>query len=531
MGRMNEGGASGCELVARLFEEQTGGRILSADEFEIIERHVAECAECGLERRAVAAMRIDGPVELPRYIEDDIARRRWLDDAVAAAAVTKPRTGTARRRAALLGAVAAAAACAAVVVTATVGRLAEDTRSPVPASTASRDSATAEIAAPSAPAPSSGAVLLGTEIGLEPGRAIARGDTLVASEGALAIALDSGIKLLLLPGARVRIPSLDEGAVEVRVDAGDVVAAVEPKRSGPPFSVTTASGSVGVVGTVFEVGVADGTTRVGVLRGEVSLRANGRTPRALGVGETSRLDGGGRRPLEESESRRLDQSLRMLDLLSDSESASAVDIQSLPTGAQVSLDGVLLGSTPVAALVRSGHRTVELTADGRAPVRELVELARSERLSRVFELGQLPPKAGAASRAAAKAGASEMLARAQELRAAREWGAAAEAYEELISIHPKSTEARTSLVSLGELRLVRLGAPEKALECYASYLETPAQGALAPEALYGKARALRALGREDDERDALEAFIGSYPNAFAAPQAAARLTELEGGKK
>jgi TolA-binding protein len=361
---------------------------------------------------------------------------------------------------------------------------------------------------------------------LQPGRRVAAGDVIDAEGGAVAIALDSGIKLLLLPGARVRIPALDSRAVEARVEAGAVLAAVEPKRRGPPFSVTTADGSVGVVGTVFEVSFVDDVTRVGVLRGEVSLRANGAAPCALGVGETSDLAGLDRQPLAGPESRTLDQGLRMLDLLSDTELASAVDIQSLPNGAQVSIDGIVLGTTPIAALVRSGHRTVELTAEGRAPVRELVELARGERLSRVFELGRISQRSRAERLPAAMANASAMLAQAQSLRASRDWTAAADAYEDLIAAYPTSTEARTSLISLGELRLVRLHAPAKALECYARYLETPSKGALTEEALYGRARALRALGREDDEAAALRSFLEAYPNAFAAPQAALRLEEL-----
>jgi len=535
MGRMSDGGVSGCAVVAGLFDDLTGGRTLTEEEHELIERHVAECAECRLERRAIAAMRIDGAAELPRYVPDDIARRRWLDDVVARAEVASPRTAPWRRRAILFGSIAAAAACAAIVVASLVDRPADGAR-PVAPALAARSAPEPVPLAASAPSPAPGAVLLGAEAGpagpgLEPGRRIAAGDEIGAAGGAVAISLDSGIKLLLLPGARVRIPALDAGGVEVRVEKGRAVAAVEPKRSGPPFSVTTAAGSVGVVGTVFEVGVVDGATRVGVLRGEVSLRASGGAASKLGVGETSDIAGGERRALSETESQRLEQGLRVLDLLSDTEHASALDIQSLPTGAQVSIDGVVLGATPIAALVRSGHRTVELTAEGRAPVRELVELARGERLSRVFELGQISQRVGAGRSPVPAASASEMLAKAQGLRASREWAAAADAYEELIASHPASTEARTSLISLGELRLARLKAPAKALECYARYLETASRGALAEEAMYGRARALRALGRADGEIAALRAFLDAYPNTLAAPQAAARLTELEGGKK
>jgi TolA-binding protein len=122
-----------------------------------------------------------------------------------------------------------------------------------------------------------------------------------------------------------------------------------------------------------------------------------------------------------------------------------------------------------------------------------------------------------------------MLAEAQALRASREWAAAAAAYERLIASYPASGEARTSLISLGELRLARLGMPAGALDSYSRYLAGSPKGALAEEALYGKARALRALDRRRDEIAALRAFLASYPNALAAAQAQARLGELEGG--
>ena len=74
MGRMIDGGESGCAIVAALFDDQTAGRLLTADELELVASHVDECDRCRLEQRAIAAMRIEGAAELPRYIPDDIAR-------------------------------------------------------------------------------------------------------------------------------------------------------------------------------------------------------------------------------------------------------------------------------------------------------------------------------------------------------------------------------------------------------------------------------------------------------------------------
>jgi hypothetical protein len=42
-------------------------------------------------------------------------------------------------------------------------------------------------------------------------------------------------------------------------------------------------------------------------------------------------------------------------------------------------------------------------------------------------------------------------------------------------------------------------------------------GPLAEEASFGRIRALRALGREDDVRAAVSAFLATYPDSALAP--------------
>jgi TolA-binding protein len=85
------------------------------------------------------------------------------------------------------------------------------------------------------------------------------------------------------------------------------------------------------------------------------------------------------------------------------------------------------------------------------------------------------------------------------------------------------TEAHVSHVSLGRLLLER-GLWADAVPQLDAYLATG--GTLAPEALYGKARALDALGRRDDGAAAWRELARRYPDSVYADQAEQRLGAL-----
>jgi TolA-binding protein len=98
-------------------------------------------------------------------------------------------------------------------------------------------------------------------------------------------------------------------------------------------------------------------------------------------------------------------------------------------------------------------------------------------------------------------------------------------YDELERRFPSSDEARTSHVSLGRLLLDR-GLWGEALPQLDEYLAANPAGTLAPEALFGKARALDALGRRDDARRAWARLLASSPDGVYAAQARQRLDAL-----
>ncbi|AUX20880.1 uncharacterized protein SOCEGT47_013560 [Sorangium cellulosum] len=132
------------------------------------------------------------------------------------------------------------------------------------------------------------------------------------------------------------------------------------------------------------------------------------------------------------------------------------------------------------------------------------------------------------SAAAASAVTAEQLFR--EANDARRAGSARRAialYRALQQGFAASPEATLSLVSLGSL-LLDTGAPAAALAQFDRYLAAAGSRALAVEALYGRGRALRALGRSGDEAQTWRRLLREHPSSPYAEHARRRLTELGG---
>ena len=121
--------------------------------------------------------------------------------------------------------------------------------------------------------------------------------------------------------------------------------------------------------------------------------------------------------------------------------------------------------------------------------------------------------------------ADELLERARTLFAAGKTTAAVSAYRELLARYPQSVEGRVALVSLGRIELQR-GQAARAIGYFDRYLSESA-GPLRQEARYGRIRALRELGRTDQERRSIEAFLADHPQGIYSPRLRRRLAELD----
>lgn len=95
-------------------------------------------------------------------------------------------------------------------------------------------------------------------------------------------------------------------------------------------------------------------------------------------------------------------------------------------------------------------------------------------------------------------------------------------YSELLKRFPGAAEADSAEIALGMLSL-QAGAPAQGLLHFERYLSERPGGQLAVEALWGKTRALAALGREDEARRDLLVLVNRYPRSTYAPAARAKL--------
>ncbi len=117
-----------------------------------------------------------------------------------------------------------------------------------------------------------------------------------------------------------------------------------------------------------------------------------------------------------------------------------------------------------------------------------------------------------------------LLRRAGDAQRSGERQTALGLYRQLQRDYPTTPEAVLATVPLGRLLLDR--SPRAALAEFDSYLRALPSGALVPEALYGRARALGALGEAAPERQTWEQLIGRFPDSAYVPVGRRRLAEL-----
>jgi TolA-binding protein len=99
-------------------------------------------------------------------------------------------------------------------------------------------------------------------------------------------------------------------------------------------------------------------------------------------------------------------------------------------------------------------------------------------------------------------------------------------FRRLQQAFPRSAEAHLSNVALGGA-LLESAAPREALLQFNRYLTASGAKNLAAEALYGRARALHAVGNRSEERAAWEQLQAEYPQSPYSATATRRLHSLE----
>jgi len=353
---------------------------------------------------------------------------------------------------------------------------------------------------------------------------LATGARVTTAEGRACLTVDPGIDVCLGPESEVLLESLDEAAVRVRVQRGTAVAALSPRVHGHRFSLLAGDVVATARGTVFAVDLepAGAPARVTVVEGKVAVRRGAGSETEVGAHSSLSVgDGAVGAPAAVGRT----EEARLHSLLSPRELWQGNNLGVLEIGQATEGDRVLIDEhgpfeLPLSLFVSTGRHRVALRGaerDGELGANVDVEAGAARRLS-VAELG--------GPRASAALTAKDLLVQARKKLSAGDPRGALTLYRELRRAHPRSSEATTVLVTLGKLEL-DLGAPERALPAFDTYLERG--GPLVPEALSGRVRALRALGRADEERRAIEQYLARFPTGFEAPSLKKRLATLSSG--
>lgn len=142
---------------------------------------------------------------------------------------------------------------------------------------------------------------------------------------------------------------------------------------------------------------------------------------------------------------------------------------------------------------------------------------------RVLPSRPVPPAASEAPQV--ERSASDWLRIARQALRDHQWSSAASAYLALLAAAPGSAEAHTSLVSLANLEIDRLGEPMSGLAHAQQYLSTGG-GPLASEAWLAQIRAYRKMGRSELEATSIDTFLSRFPGAMESADLRRRRAEL-----
>jgi ferric-dicitrate binding protein FerR (iron transport regulator) len=296
---------------------------------------------------------------------------------------------------------------------------------------------------------------------------------------------------------------------------GRVVVSLAPQAPGTSFGVATPAGTVTAVGTIFSVEIlANGDTVARCERGEVVVQATGSSAQQrLLAGEQLRI--GDPRPVAALTIHDRKRDLALLTYREDRPS----------------------GRGEKSAEVAEREERSSARNEKAEPSRGLGESARSVNdapraadpaPNMVAPVATPAPAATPTARAAepgARAPVRDLLGRARALRSQGSFREAADAYRAAYQSDPHGAEGRTALVALGGLLLSELNDPAGALAAFDGYLSEQ-KGGLAQEAEFGRIRALRALGRYDSEKAAIQSFLVAHPEGPDAQVLRRRLESM-----
>jgi TolA-binding protein len=280
--------------------------------------------------------------------------------------------------------------------------------------------------------------------------------------------------------AIVNLQVLSGPLTRIELIQGKIVAEVTKRSPGEKFEVVGPAGVVEVVGTIFSVEVDDmGIQRVRVLRGEVNVR------------ET---DSGKVQPVKKDRTYTIGTARPVPATIAELDSDRAL----MEAGVSRSRTRVSTKAEPHRKRDARAVSSVSLAS------KAIDEKRLMEARHHIDEARQSSPK---------DQDVPELYARlARAYRQQKNYTAAQNIYQKLMTEYASSNAARNAIVALGQLELNALGDPQAALAHFDVYLTRLPSGYLAEAAWVGKARSLERLGERNALREAANQYLNKYRN-------------------
>lgn len=299
------------------------------------------------------------------------------------------------------------------------------------------------------------------------------------------VLLSGDITLLLKPFTTVRLPDFETSPVDIFLETGAVSAMAPPGSGETKFCVSTDLGKAKVKGTVLSVTANGRTDRVSVLRGKVLVTAEKGSGRTLTAGQSCSF--------KERLPRRL-----------------------LPKEQKaMSRDANLMAGRDNGGVEIADLRAASAAAFRPAPA----EQARGKNVGRDKSAGR--PALGNIAKTL-----HTLLMQARQAKMRRDWSSAARIYRRIVKQYPDEEEAGAAMAAEADIQLHKLDNAGRALHLFNAYLAS-GKAALLQEATVGKASALKALGKIDEELVVLKKFVRRFPKSIHAAGVHRRILEIE----
>lgn len=355
-------------------------------------------------------------------------------------------------------------------------------------------------------------------------RALRAGAMLTTGDGRACFTVEPAIDVCLAERTTVLLEALAAPSVRIRVDDGLALASLSRRRPGSSFALLAGDLSATARGTIFSARRERDEAEITVVEGNVQV-ARGGVSSQVGTRVRVRTGRGGalrREPIAADDEARLLR-LRPGHALAITAALGFLELDSKVPGTSVSVDAGPRFPLPLQTRIGAGRHLLSWHDATGQRLESWVDVAAGESQRSSAPLGRTAEVAP--NLALEKPSAASLLDAARSELGRANPRAALALYEKLRASYPASSEAHTVLPTVGRLRL-DLGDAVAALRAFDAYLARP--GTLAPEALSGRIRALRALGQRSSERAAIAQYLARYPKGLERPLLERRLAELGG---